>query len=163
MKKILIYCLLFSSLTLPITAAIKDVSKADGAYKAIEKTVNTGYLSLFNDKTFRPKETVTRKEMALILSKLLTEVSESKLSLSEAELSDLTELSKNFKASLADIETSQTKLEYSSDLVSSEQKNINHDMTKLNNDLQTELVTIKKQRTYMWAGIGIGSLLGILL
>ena len=50
---------------------IKDVPKSSGTYKAVQKSVDLGYLSLQSNGKFNPNATVTRQEMAVILDKLV--------------------------------------------------------------------------------------------
>lgn len=59
-----------------------DVSKDIYYAKAIQATVNAGYFSGYPDGTFQPKGTLTRQEMAMIISKAynLTGTSETKFS-----------------------------------------------------------------------------------
>ena len=76
---------------------ISDISTADGSYEAISRSINLGYLSLFNDQTFRPNYALSRRDAALLLDKLTLQIKANKLPLSTNELQELELLSKSFK------------------------------------------------------------------
>ena len=71
---------------------ITDVPTSDAAYPAIKRSIDSGYLTLMDGTKFLPDQNITRKEMALLLSRL-DELSNS-ASLSDNDIIEL----KFFKA-----------------------------------------------------------------
>ena len=136
---------------------IQDLSKADGAYPAIKQSVDKGYLSLFNDHTFRPDTTLTRKEVALIIDQLLREIDRHSLSISDTELSELNHLSESFKGTLSSLQTTLVKLDQTQGLISDEQVTIQHDMT----EQELRMKKIEKRHTLMWIAIAITGILSL--
>jgi hypothetical protein len=66
--------MLNKALGLEAAAAISftDVKSTDTFYSEIRKAVYAGYISGYNDKTFRASRTITRQEAAVMLSRVLT-------------------------------------------------------------------------------------------
>lgn len=81
MKKtmILLLCVaLISTSLIPVLAAplqISDVPPGHWAYSAITKLLDKGYLSLYQDKTFRGDNSVDRYTFAVVIARLLSEMS----------------------------------------------------------------------------------------
>lgn len=161
---ILILSLFCCNLT--IAYNISDVSIRDAAYTSIKKSVDKGYLSLFNNQSFRGQEKLTRKETALMLDKLLSKIDAEQLQLSEAEIKELLHLSHTFKDYLA---LHDTKMEtYKNQLLEMEKQNTaaNHTISKLNDELATTSATLKETKQnqfYLIIGTVIAGLLGILV
>ena len=67
--------ILNQALGLEATAAISfsDVKSTDTFYTEIRKAVYAGYISGYDDGTFRAAKTITRQEAAVMLSRLITE------------------------------------------------------------------------------------------
>ncbi|KWX74777.1 hypothetical protein AML91_14095 [Paenibacillus jilunlii] len=53
------------------TIGFKDLKQTNWAYIEVQKAMAQGYISGFNDHTFRPEKQITRQETAVILSRLL--------------------------------------------------------------------------------------------
>lgn len=160
MKKQLIILLLIGT---PLMAkTIKDVSKADSAYPAIKTSVDKGFLSLYDGNTFKPNQPLSRKDIAITLGALLEEIKKQQFSLSSSEINDLTHLSKSFRTDFVNIQKDLHFLSVTSTKLSDEQKNLQHDLSEINDQLKAEITTLKKQRNYLWAGVGASALLSIL-
>lgn len=114
---------------------IADVSSSDGAYSAIKNSVNSGYLPLQQGGKFNPSLPITRKDAAIIIEKLLQDIKDSKVPLSESEVQDLKSLSRSFKLDLSSLDLRIGDV--SKDLASQneELKALHHDLTKLKEDL----------------------------
>ena len=84
---------------------IADVSPGDRSYSPIKSSVKKGYLSLYSDNTFRPDQSLTRKEVAIMLDQILKYVDSNKLSISSADIQDLNRLSQTFRESFVNIES----------------------------------------------------------
>ena len=158
MKPIIITLLTVSVLSTGLTAQrIQDVTKVDGSYPAIKKSIDKGYLSLFSDNTFRPNTSLTRKEIALVIDQLLKEIKQSSLSITKTELAELNNLSKSFKSNLSSLEITLSTLETSQKIISEEQKTIQHDFSNQHERIKT----LEKRQTLLWIGIGLAAVLGI--
>ena len=74
-KKICIYilCISLSHSLLP-AKKITDVSTQNPHYKAIKKSVDMHYLSLFDNHQFQGNRPLSRKEAAIMINKLLIHV-----------------------------------------------------------------------------------------
>lgn len=64
----------FSPLRALAADPFSDVPKDHWAYDAIDKLVQNGYMDGFADETFRGRKVITRYELALVISKILTKV-----------------------------------------------------------------------------------------
>lgn len=51
--------------------SFKDLKQTNWAYIEVQKAIAQGYISGFNDNTFRPDKQITRQETAVILSRIL--------------------------------------------------------------------------------------------
>jgi len=165
MKKTVLLALLLM-IAAPISAqSIGDVSKGDPAYSSIRKSVKGGYLSLFEGNQFNGSNSITRKEAAVVIDKLLDEVHESRLELNKAEVQELLSLSNSFKNYLENSETRLNSLEGTHSQLGAEQRVLNHDVSRVNEELQTELNQLKKdnqnQQLFMWIGIAAAAIVGI--
>lgn len=58
-----------------LAAEIKDIKPSHWAYKSVKMLVDKGYLSLYEDSTFRGDKIVTRYQLAEVLAKVLNGMS----------------------------------------------------------------------------------------
>lgn len=79
-KKILVISSLFTFILSPTTAQspFSDVSTKHYAYKEINDIVSKGIMSGYKDNTFRPDKTITRGEMAVMLSRTIKYLEQTK-------------------------------------------------------------------------------------
>jgi hypothetical protein len=164
--------------------AIKDVPNSDPSYDVINTAIKSGYLPLYSDNTFQSTQPVTRKEMALILDKLLS--GDSNADLTKVQIQELLGLSKSFKSKSVQFDKIQTDLSAEQRRLDDEQKVINTDISRLSSELAStnmtivemknnnaadasrnvEITALKKeiedQRLSMWVAIGISIILGII-
>ena len=137
---------------------VTDVSKTDPAYQAVQQSVKLGYLSVFNDGEFLPTQNVSRKEMAVILDKIIQQYDTGLVQLSRAELQELAKLSRSFKAYLTKQDTSAVKFKDRMVAVEDEQRVIHHDLTALSDQVQVVDRKNQDQTTLIWVGIALGVL-----
>jgi hypothetical protein len=142
---------------------IKDVSKSDSSYRAINKAVKYGYLPLLTGHTFQGSQAVTRKELAVIIDKLLKKVNQSNLSLTESEIQELANLSRTFKGTFTSSETSLGQVSNDISLILEEQKVLNADVSKTQEIIDELKRENEQQKLHMWVGIGIAAALGIMI
>lgn len=165
MKKtlILLIGLLCYLSTHTIIAQIADVEEADPSYKAMQKTITEGYFSLDEDNNYNPKKAVTRKEAALILDKLGSNTQYKNINLTKTEIQELNQLAKTFKGNISSTDEILKRIAAKNAELEVEQDTIHNDMTKLNWELKQELAEMKKQRQYLWLGIGLATFLGVVV
>ena len=134
--------------------------KKSSGYPAIQRVVKKGYFSTFDKgKTFFPDKPVSRKELALIVDRLL-QLSQSNDTLTRAEMQELSLLSKNFKSYLVSQKLGESQFSQDVKALKTEQTILHHDLSAL----QTEITTLKKtnetQQLWIWGLLGLG-ILGI--
>jgi len=162
---------------------IRDVPLTDAGYPAVSSAVKMGYLPLSSDNTFQSDQAVSRKEMAIILDKLLS--GESKADLTKVQIQELLGLSKSFKAQVVQFEKIQTDLTSAQSRLDDDQKAIHGDISRLTEQLTSTNATIEEIKTTtakqtsgnieieklkkessdqhlaMWVAIGVSFFLGI--
>jgi hypothetical protein len=142
---------------------INDVPSTDALYPAAQRVVKEGYLSLYTGGKFQGDQTVSRRELALVLDRLLSSMDQKGLTLSKLDFQELSTLAKNFKSSFSDLDTKANEDKGTLTQVSDEQKALNHDLTKMNDELKEEIKSMQSQQLFMWAGIGAAALIGIIV
>lgn len=103
-------CMLLLMPVMVNAVEIKDVSEDHWAYESVKALIEKGYLSLYEDGTFRGKEKVSRYELADLVSRLIKNFSEGDIEASEKDIEILRELSVEFRDELVDLASDQEKL-----------------------------------------------------
>jgi len=124
---------------------IRDVPMTDPGYPAVNSAVKMGYLPLSSDNSFQADQAVSRKEMAIILDKLLS--GESKADLTRVQIQELLGLSKSFKNQVIQFEKIQTELSTSQTRLDDEQKAAHSDISRLTEQLASANATIEDLKT----------------
>jgi len=120
-------------------------------------------MSLFQGGKFQGGRQVYRKELAIAIDRLLMRIDKKGLNLSKADLQELSQLSKTFKLSLSNTDNRVLSNRGELELLANEQRVLNHDLSRSNEALRSEISGLKDQQLYMWIGIGAAALLGALL
>ncbi len=144
-----------------------DVPKTDPAYSAVARTVNGGYLSLQSDDLFGGAQPVTRREMAIVIEKLLTDSDQQNLNLSRNDIQELKTLLKAFKGYMADYDSANKTQSMTLAKLDAEQKVINRDMDRFQDSFTQKLEAQKKdqdtQNMYLWIGVAASAFLGLVV
>lgn len=144
---------------------ISDVSVKDSSYPAISRAVKEGYLPLYNDDSFLGGQPVSRREMAVIIEKMLSDSDQQTLNFSRGDIQELKTLLKAFKTYMSDYDSAAKVSRLSIAKVENEQKVLNTDLSRMNETLTQKMETMKKeqqeQNFLMWIGIGAAAFLGI--
>lgn len=119
----LIFTMLFSFSTLG--AEIKDVPESHWAYDSVNLLIEKGYLSLYEDGTFKGTNKVSRYELAEIIARLLEDVAAGDTEMSEEDMEKLRELSLDFRDELVEIANKQNT--FSKNLNQVQKKNVIQD------------------------------------
>lgn len=85
----------------------KDVSEAHWAYQSVTKLIDRGYLSLYEDGTFKGNNKVSRYELAVIIARMLGDIQDSGEKVSEEDAGTLRKLSLEFRDELVEIAKKQ--------------------------------------------------------
>ena len=193
MKRISTILFIFTLLSTQVFAQnFKDLPESDPNQQAVKYAVKKGYLSLYQDQLFRPDQPLTRKEMAVILEKLASDLDNKRSSQAEVDLQELSQSPKIFKQSVTQLEGSITAIDAQQKKVNSEFDTLHDDLTKnsdflkselsktneelnksnielnkANEALRLELTKMKSetqsQRMYLWIGIAGAALLGMII
>ncbi|MFC1751930.1 S-layer homology domain-containing protein [Thermoproteota archaeon] len=158
MKK-LASLILFCMITAPlIGATIKDIPQSDPNYPAVKNCVNSGYLPLFNDQTFRGNKTISRKELAVVIDKLITDIDKQGMNLNKDQVQELVNLAKEYKLYIENIETYQNSSDSRFSTINDEQITLHNDISEIHSDVNQ----VKDQGMWVWLGIAAATVIGVL-
>jgi len=138
------------------------VTPQDPNYQAIEQAVKKGYLSFYQDQQFQPDKPLSRKEMAVVIQKISTELD--KFSQSDTLLNP--QNPNTLKLAIGKFDEKISSLNAQHSKLNEEFKTLHEDLSKTNDDLKIEVAKLKadnaKQQRLLWLGIGGATILGIL-
>ncbi|MCK4260486.1 MAG: S-layer homology domain-containing protein [Halanaerobiales bacterium] len=106
---VMVMLLVFS--TIGLAETIKDVSSSHWAYKSVKTLINKGYLSLYEDNTFRGDKNISRFQLAEVVAKILTRLESGTVTASADDITTIRELTVEFRKELVDIVQSQNLFE----------------------------------------------------
>lgn len=111
MKKILIPVLILmlvvGASTLGLANEIKDVDSSHWAYKSVKMLIDKGYISLYEDNTFRGDKSVSRYQIAEIIARMLQSMGEGTVTPSTGDISNIRELTVEFRNEIVEIVQNQ--------------------------------------------------------
>ncbi|HHW15010.1 MAG TPA: hypothetical protein GXX28_08775 [Firmicutes bacterium] len=97
-------CLALACLAVPVAAAApRDVPPSHPAYLAIQKLIDQGYLSVFQDGSFQGDRPVDRYTLAAVIARLLSDIQSGKVVLPNEEMKTLRQLATEFRAELVEV------------------------------------------------------------
>ncbi len=102
---ILIFILIFSTGVSAVN--LKDVPKNHWAYKSVKELVEEGYLTLYEDGTFSGEKKVSRYELAVLVARILDNISQGKKEADIQDVETLRKLSLEFRDELVEIAKQQ--------------------------------------------------------
>ena len=91
-------------------AEIEDVSEDHWAYDSVQKLIDRGYLTLYEDDTFKGENKVSRYELATILARMLDDLQTSDVEITEDDTDELRKLSLEFRDELVEIAKKQENI-----------------------------------------------------
>mgnify|MGYP006282830989 FL=1 len=130
---LMLVCILIFSFSVS-AVQIKDVSQDHWAYKSVKNLIEKGYLSLYEDGSFKGNNKVTRYELAVLIARILDDIQQNNTQVTEEDAESLRKLSLEFREELVDLAKKQ-------DEIFSQIKNI-----KQNNVVQTEELGKTKEK-----------------
>lgn len=162
-KYLFLLGIVLNTLIFAAAGEISDIPKSDAAYSAINISISKGYLPLDSERNFYPQKAITRKELALSIDKLLTEIKRNKIILTPTEIQELNHLSQSFKSSYTEIDKRIAKLELDNTNTQLEFKTLHQDISQTNTKIEEKLEILKKEKKNMWIAIIAAGLLGIII
>ncbi len=159
-------CIVLVNPVLVVAQNITDLSPSDGAYSSAQKAVKGGYMPVYGGGKFLGDNSVSRKELAVVLDKLLNATDQTNLSLSRAEIQELVYLARTFKTTFTELESLLSAQKDRISLLENTQKNLNHDNSQMIEEmkaLKEEIKGYQDQQLFMWIGIGAAALVGIII
>ncbi|MGE5553165.1 MAG: S-layer homology domain-containing protein [Betaproteobacteria bacterium] len=135
-SRILAGLLIGLALSLPALAeAPKDVPPNHPAYRAIQTLIDQGYLSAFQDGSFRGDRPVDRYTLATVVARLLADIQSGKLVLPNEEMKTLRQLSTEFRAELVEVAGQVTAVAQAQEKTAGEVAVVREDVTRLMGEL----------------------------
>lgn len=112
MKKNISLCTLILILILIFSISVnavnlKDVPKDHWAYKSVKKLVEKGYLTLYEDGTFKGTNKVSRYELAELVARVLEKIQTGQATPDKSDVKNLRKLSIEFREELVDLAEEQ--------------------------------------------------------
>lgn len=138
------------------SAPITDVSEGDDSYPAIKKIVDYGYMPLLKGNQFFPDKSLSRKEFAVTLDKVIKKIDNQDLTLTKSDLQELQNLSRSFKTFLVDNDANISTLKNKTQELDNAQKVNSQDLTQVNDQLRGELNALKSdnEHTHLYMILG---------
>ncbi|MBO8126420.1 MAG: S-layer homology domain-containing protein [Firmicutes bacterium] len=131
--------ILILALSLPALAAaeIKDVPPNHWAYSAVQKLLEKGYLSLYQDGTFRGDKAVDRYTFAVVVARLISEMAAlgsgqpATDKVASEDLQLLRKLTTEFRDELVQLATTDESIQGDLEAAAKEQTVLREDLNKL--------------------------------
>lgn len=117
---------------------IDDMDEDHWAYESVQELIDRGYLNLYEDDTFRGNESISRYEMAEIVSRLLADLQDTDTELEEEDVEEIRKLSLEFRDEL--VEIAQEQDDFSQALEDLQDENIirSEEIGDLNEQLESQ-------------------------
>ena len=135
---------------------ITDIASSDASYPAIKRSIEKGYFSLMDGTKFLPDQTVSRKELAILLDRM--DALNSKASLSQSDAESLKKFSEQFKTYLESQQNEKGVVDSEVSQIKTEQKTINYDISLVEDHALRVEKKHKDQDINSWLGLGVGVL-----
>lgn len=124
------------------SVTIKDVASDNVAYESVKLLVSRGYLPLYDDSTFKGSNPVDRYTLAIAIGKLINEIEQGKIRLSDTDQQLLTKVSTEFRQELVNL---GVKVDTLNSGVSKLRSDLNTFKGEQQGKDQLEKMTIEKQ------------------
>tara|TARA_B100000427_G_scaffold329402_2_gene345473 strand:+ start:8233 stop:8721 length:489 start_codon:yes stop_codon:yes gene_type:complete len=150
--------LLLVSPSLLIAQPIQDISSDDPHHNIIKHAVNNGYLSLYNDNSFKPNTPLSRRDAVMIIHELDKKLTNNAIHLKANDFQELTALSKSFKQLYNSTNNSLISVQNDNKMLRHEHKLLLHQITSL----QQSQNKYQKERKLLFGLIALSTLIGFL-
>ncbi len=129
-----------------LAAAPKDIPPDHWAYQGILRLVQKGWMTLFEDGTFRPGEPVDRLTLARALTHILDSLEKGiPGNLTPEDLRTLKRLTEEFKEEVLQYADRIQKLEFQLQKLEALQESTQKDLTRLVDELDSRLEALQQQ------------------
>ncbi len=139
--------------------APKDVPPTHPAYRAIQTLIDQGYLSTFQDGSFRGDRPVDRFTLAAVVARLLSDIQTGKLVLPNEEMKTLRQLATEFRAELVEVAGQVTSVAQAQEKTAGEVAVVREDTTRLLGELyqqQQTVATLQHDLRALQSGLSAG-------
>ncbi len=129
-----------------VVAAVspKDVPPGHWAYEAVKRLVEKGWITLFEDQTFRGDRPVDRFTLASLTARILNELEKRELpGITRKDLEDLKALAEEFKDEIIDFKEKSAKLERRLQALEEQQEISSKELTALVEQTSDALDTLQ--------------------
>lgn len=92
------------------SAEIEDISQDHWAYNSVNKLIDKGYLSLYEDGTFKGNNKVSRYELAVIIARMLNDIETNGTNVTDEDANKLRKLSLEFRDELVEVAKKQEEI-----------------------------------------------------
>ena len=138
-----------------VSKNITDIASSDASYPAIKRSIEKGYFSLMDGTKFLPDQTVSRKELAILLDRM--DALNSKASLSQSDAESLKKFSEQFKTYLESQQNEKGVVDSEVSQIKTEQKTVNYDISRVEDHaLRVEKKTKRTRYLHLvgaWVGV----------
>ena len=141
---------------------IQDIPTYDTAYPAIKNSLQLGYLTLFNDKTFRGNLKISRRELALTVDKLLSSIDQKSFHFKSAEREDFIHFVKNYTPIFSKINTQISQIQEQLPLLKDNQDSIHYDLSATSERFEAKIRALEKKSKWQTAALSGVSLLAVI-
>ena len=126
---------------------ISDVKTSDPAYSAVSASIDKGYITLVDGTKFLPNQSVTRKELAILIDRL--DALTKKSGLSPNDIVELKDFSKQFKSYMESQQNQKGFVDSEVNQIKTEQQTINYDLSRVEDHIQKVEKNRKEQEVYI--------------
>jgi septal ring factor EnvC (AmiA/AmiB activator) len=144
-----------------VLASTSIWSASDVSASVIKRVSDEGYIV----GKFDADSPVTQKDLVVAIDRLLTQMDQKGITMSQADIQELAKLSKTFKKYLADVEASASKAEGSVTKLSEDHLTLNNDISQVQLNLEDKMTEMKKENDqknfWMMVGIAVAATIGI--
>ena len=103
--------LLMIVISYPVNSAeIDDISQDHWAYNSVKTLIDKGYLSLYEDGTFKGNNKVSRYELAVIIARMLDDIETRGTEVTDEDAEKLRKLSLEFRDELVEVAKNQDEI-----------------------------------------------------
>lgn len=109
-----------------------DVPSSHWAYKAVKTLIDKGYLQLYQDQTFQGDKSVDRYTLAVIVAKILNEISAGQVGTSKEDVTLLKSLTNEFRDELVGANTKLNTTDKKIEFLARQDLIVKEDLTRTN-------------------------------
>ncbi len=109
---------------------IEDISSDHWAYEEVVYLIEEGYLTLYEDDTFRGQNLISRYQMAVLMARILQQLDERELPTEEEDLELMRELTTEFRRDLVELAEEARNIQQELDTMEDHKSILHEDISK---------------------------------